>query len=84
MLLSIDIIKCFWDKMGERYSFRRKPDSQIEKKILTEPSVNEVIEAIMVDENEHSTQDQTGNARGEDSLMELFDQFSGLMSPMSD
>ena len=30
MLVSIDTIKCFLGKIGERYSFKKKPDSQIE------------------------------------------------------
>ena len=38
----------------------------------------------MADVNEPSTKDPVGNVRDEDGLMELFDQFSGLMSPMSD
>ena len=84
MLVSIDTIKCFLDKIGERYSFNKKPDSQVEKKMSPGPSVNEVMETIMKDENEPSTQDQFGNATDEDGLMELFDQISSLMSLMSD
>ena len=38
----------------------------------------------MVDENKPSSQDPIGNATNKDSLMELFNQFSSLMSPMSD
>ena len=34
-------------------------------------------------ENDLSTQDPIGNVTDEDGLMELFDQFSGLMSPVS-
>ena len=42
------------------------------------------METIMVGENDPSIQDQIGNVIDEDSLMELFNQFSGLTSPMSD
>ena len=38
----------------------------------------------MVCKDNQSTQDPVQNVTNEDSLMELFDQFSGLMSPMSD
>ena len=78
-------IKCFLAKIGERYSFKKKQDSQIKQKTSTESSVNEVMETIMADENEPSTQDPTGNVTDEDSLVGLYDQFSGLTSsPMLD
>ena len=58
----------------------KKSDSQHEKTISIEPSVNEV----MAGENDPSTQEQIGNVTDEDGLMELFDQFSGLTSSVSD
>ena len=54
MLLNSDTIKSFLSKIGERYSFIRKLESQVEKKISTESSVNKVMETIMADENELS------------------------------
>ena len=38
----------------------------------------------MAGKNDPATQDPNDNITGEDSLMELFDQCSGLTSPMSD
>ena len=43
----------------------------------SESSVHEVMETIMADKNEPSNVDPTSNATDEDSLVELFDQFSG-------
>ena len=65
-------------KIGEKYSFKKKLDSQHEKKISTEPSVNEVMEAVIAGENDPSTHNPTGNATYEDDLMELLGQFSSL------
>ena len=59
MSVSIDTIKHFLGKIRVRYNFKRKPDSQVEQKISTKSSVNEVMETIMVDENEPSTWDIT-------------------------
>ena len=42
------------------------------------------METIMADENAPSIQDPIGNATDEDGLMELFDQFSNLTSPILD
>ena len=42
------------------------------------------METIMADENELSTHDPVSNVTDEDGLMELFYQFSSLMSPMFD
>ena len=40
------------------------------------------METIMAGENDPSTQDPTDNVTDEDSLIELFSQFSGLISPI--
>ena len=80
MSVSIDTFKCFMGKKEERYISMKKPNSQIEKKILTEPSVNEVMETIMADKNKPSTQDPIGNPTDEYG----FNQFSGLTSFISD
>ena len=50
----------------------------------SDSSLNEVIEAVMACENDPSTKDPVHNATGKDGLMELLDQFSGLMSAMLD
>ena len=42
------------------------------------------MEAMMAGENDPSNQDPVHNVTYENGLMELFDQFSGLMSPLSD
>ena len=83
-LVSTDIIKCVLGKIGDRYSFIKKPDSQVEKKNSTESFINEVIEIIMADENEPYTQHLLHNVSHEDGLMKLFGQFSSLMSPVSE
>ena len=47
MLVGIDTIKCFLGKMGERYSFKMKPDSQEGEKISSKLTVNKVMETKM-------------------------------------
>ena len=42
------------------------------------------MEAVMVCEDDPLTKDVSPNTTDEDDLMELFDQFSRLMSPMLD
>ena len=84
MLVSIETIRHFWVKIGERYNFKKKLESQHEKTTSSELSVNKVMETMMAGENDPSTQDPVSNITDEHSLVELFDQFSGLMSPMSD
>ena len=84
MSVGIDTIKCFLGKLAEKYRFKKKSDSQHENTILMEPSVNEVMQTIMAGENDLATQDPIGNVTDEDALMELFDQFSGWMSPVLD
>ena len=59
-------------------------DSQVERKMSTESSVNKVMETIMANVNEPSTQDAISNETYEDRLMELFNQFSGLTLSKSD
>ena len=81
MLVSTDTNKCFLGTIGERYSFK-KPGSQHENTTSSESSVHEVIEAVMACKDDPSTQDPVCNVTDADSLMELFDQFSGLMLPM--
>ena len=65
------------------YSFKKKLDSQHQNSNSTEPYVNEVMETIMAGKNDPGTQDPIGNVH-EDNIMELFDQFSSLTSPVSD
>ena len=72
MLVSIDIIKCFIEKIGERYGFKKKSECKIERKILTEPSVNKVMETIMAGENDPSTQYPISHVTDEDGAIELF------------
>ena len=79
MLVSIDTLKCFLGKIGEKYSFRKKSESQHEKSTSSESSVNEV---MMAGENNLSTWDPASIVTDGDGLMELFNQLSGFMSPM--
>ena len=60
-------------KIGERYSFKRKSDSQHGNQISIEPSINKVMETLMLDKNNPSTQDPICNVTDEDGLMKLFD-----------
>ena len=46
MSLSIDTIKCFIAKIQEKYSLKKKSNSQENSKSL-EPTANEVIETIV-------------------------------------
>ena len=84
MPISIDTIKCFWGRIGDRYSFQKKPESQHDNRASSGSSVNDVMEAKMAGENDPSTQDSVCNVTNEDGLMELFDWFTGLMLPLSD
>ena len=74
----------FFDKLGERYSFKKKPKTQNDSTPSSEESVNEVMQAVMTWENDPIIQDSVHNAIDEDGLMEVFNQFSRLMSPMLD
>ena len=71
-------------KTGKRYSFMKKPEGKYKNTTSLELSLNEVMEAVMTGENDFSSQDVVCIVTDEHDLMELFDQFSGLMSPMSD
>ena len=82
MSVSNDPIKCFSGRVGERYSFKKKLDSQHRKTTSSESSVNEVMETIISGENDPSTQDSVGNVTDEDGLIKLLDLYSGLVSPM--
>ena len=84
MSWSIITIKCFLGKLGEKYSFKKKLESQHDSTPLVEESVNEIVQAVMALENDPLTQDLAYSAAGEDGLMELFDQFTGWMSLMLD
>ena len=84
MSVSIDTNECFWGKIGERYSFKEKLDSQHENPILAELSVNEVMETIMAGKNDPSTWDPTGNVTDKDNLRDCSRLFSSLMSTVSD
>ena len=57
MLVSIDAIKHFLGKIGDRYSFKKKLESQHENTTLSDSSVNEVMKAVMTCEDDPSTQD---------------------------
>ena len=79
MLVSIDTTECFFlGGIGERYIFRKEWDSQHENPVSMESSLNKVMETIMVDKVDQPTQNQIGNVTDEHSLMELFNQLSGL------
>ena len=84
MSVSIDTIKCFLEKIREKNSFKKKPESQHESRTSSEASVNEVLEAVMSYKDDPSTKDQVCYATDEDGLMEPFDPFSRLMSSISD
>ena len=71
-------------KIGERSNFKKKLKMQHENITSSEPSVNVEIEAVMAGENDPSTQDPVLSVADEDDLIELFDQFSGLMRCMLD
>ena len=79
MSISTDTIKYFLDEIGERNSFKKMPKSYCENKASSESSVNEVMEAVIAGENDPSTKDPFHNVTDENGLMELFDQFSGLI-----
>ena len=66
MWVSIDTFNVFLGKIGGRYNLKKKEDSQIEKQISMEPYVSKVMETIMAQEYESSTQDPIGNATDED------------------
>ena len=83
MSVSVNTIKHFLGKLGEKYNLQKKPETQHDSTPLTEESVNEVVQAVMTWENDPSTKDSSHSVVGEDDLMELFGQFAGWMSPVS-
>ena len=56
MLVSIDTIKHFLSKLGEQYSFQKKPETQHDSASSSEESVNEVVQAVMAWKNDPLTQ----------------------------
>ena len=70
------LLSSFFGKIGERFSFKKKPESQDDNTTSSESFVNEVMEAVMAGENGPPTQDPVHNVTDEDTLMELFGQFS--------
>ena len=82
MSVGIDTIKCFIGKIGGKYSFKKKSNNQ-EIKIPQETTVNEVMESIMTNGHYPASEEPISDVTDEDDLMKLFDQLSGLMSPMS-
>ena len=84
MSMSIDTFNCFFDKLGEKYSFKKKLESQCDITPSSKEYVNEVIQALMAWENDPLIQDLAQSVAGEDGLMEPFDQCSRWMWPMSD
>ena len=84
MSVGTDTIKCFLGKLGEGCSFKKRLDSQHDIPISMNSPVDEVMETKMAGENDSSTQDPIGTVTDKDGLMELFDKFPGLSSPMSD
>ena len=84
ILVNIDTIKYFLDKIGERYSFKKKLETQHDSATSSKESVNEVREVVMTHKNNPTTQDSVYNAVDKDGLIKLFDQFPRLMSPMLD
>ena len=71
-------------KIEEKYSFKKKLESQHEKTTSSESSVNEIIKTMLAGENDPSTQDPASNVTDETALIELFNQFTQLMLPVSD
>ena len=77
--VSIDTIKNFLGKLGERDSLQKKLETQHDSAPSSEESANEVMQSVMTLENDPLTQDLSHSVAGEPDLMELFDQFSRWM-----
>ena len=75
MLVSFDTLNTFWENKRE-VELQEGSRQSIIKYVSSESSVYKVMETIMIDDNEPSTQDPISNVTDEDGLMELFDQFS--------
>ena len=71
-------------KKGEKYSFKKKSNNQHEIPKSPEATVNKVMGNITPNDNYPTSQEPINNSTDEDDIMKLFDQFSGLTSPMSD
>ena len=69
MSVCIVTIKCFLGKIGERYSFKKKPESQHERTTSSEASLNEVTVAVMAHEDDPSTKDLVHNVTDEDGTI---------------
>ena len=83
MSVRTDTVKCFLGKTEEKYSFKKKSSNQENPK-PQEPTVNEVMESIIQNENYPASEESISTATDEDNLMKLFEWFSGLTLPMSD
>ena len=65
MSLSINTIKHFLGKIGEKYSFKKKSNNHGSPK-SPESTVNEVMESITTNENYPASQEPMSNATDED------------------
>ena len=51
MSISIDTIRHFLEKIGEKYTFKNKPNNQHENPKPSEPTINKVMQGIIINEN---------------------------------
>ena len=61
MSVSIDTITCFIGQIGEKYSFKKKPNNQKNPK-LGQPTINEVMESTTTNGNCPACEEPLTNA----------------------
>ena len=80
MSVSIDTIKYFKGKIGEKYSFKKILNNQENPK-SPEQTIDEVMETIVTNKNYPASEELINDVTDIDNLMKLFDLFSGWHHP---
>ena len=71
LLLSINTIKCFYGKMGEKSSFKKKTNNLHESLESPEATVNDIMESITMKENYPTSQEPKSDSTVEDKLISV-------------
>ena len=83
--LSVDPIKHFLGKSGERYTLQNKSNASPNSPKSQDVSANEITENITTtDDKQIDKTESVHKVLNEENLLSLFDQYSDLMSSTSD
>ena len=79
--LSVNTIKHFYGKLGEKYTFQKKSTTPSDPPKSQNLTVNEIVETItMTDDKLIDTLESLYKVVGEENLLSLFDQNSDWLS----